>query len=264
MDFAASLAQKARSLLRPRETEREKNSNFSGAASSPSAAQGYRSPSASSFVRRPITETTAVEIWDDGWDSVRPQVEKKEEKKVEDRERHDLVAEALKLKTEKTAPPELPSPRRNSASRFIEEPLTLGRRLAQQAAEREENEQRQSLTQKTRINESRMSVLLSECDGQACDYETARAATDTGAESASSLLSPKIPGYLGRYLGSSGGITPKNLPPLSSFPAGLYNDTSVAEHVGMTFRREASNTATENTETSDDDRPQTPDIIQVC
>ena len=136
------------------------------------------------------------------------------------------------------------------------------RRLAQQAAEREEN------TQKTRINESRMSVLLSECDGQACDNET-MAATDTASESASSLLSPQIPGYLGRYLGSSGGITvqiarEKNLPPLSSFPAGLYNDTSVAEHVGMTFRREASNTATENTETSDDDRPQTPDIIQVC
>lgn len=262
MDFAASLAQKARSLLRPRETEREKNSNFSGAASSPSAAQGYRSPPASSFVRRPITETTAVEIWDDGWDSCRPQMKKKEETEVEDRERHDLVAEALRLKTEKAAPPQLPSPRRNSASQLIEEPLTHGRRLAQQAAEREEN------TQKTRINESRMSVLLSECDGQACDNET-MAATDTASESASSLLSPQIPGYLGRYLGSSGGITvqiarEKNLPPLSSFPAGLYNDTSVAEDVGMTLRREASNTATENTETSEDDRPQTPDIVQVC
>lgn len=257
MDFAASLAQKARSLLRPRETDREKNSNFSAAASSPSAAQGYRSPSASSFVRRPITETTAVEIWDDGWDSCRPQMKKKEEKEVEDRERHDLVAEALRLKTEKTAPPQLPSPRRNSASRLIEEPLTHGRRLAQQAVERE--------PQKTRINESRMSVLLSEWDGQACDNERA----DTGSESASSLLSPQIPGYLGRYLGSSRGITvqtarEQNLPPLSSFPAGLYNDTSVAEDVGMTLRREASNTATENTETSEDDRPQTPDIVQVC
>jgi len=200
---------------------------------------------------------------------------KKEEKKVE--ERPDLVAEALKLKTENTAPPQLPSPRRNSVSRFIEEPLTHGRRLAQQAAEREENEQRYSRTQKTRIkDESRMSVLLSEWDGQPCDNESARAATDAGAESASSVLSPKIPGYLGRYLGSSGGITPssfdmtmqrareKNLPPLSSFPAGLYNDTSAAEDVGMSLRREASNNATENTETSEDDRPQTPDIVQVC